>query len=268
MLKLILAAVVGAIALFIGERAWYWIMITPAGPASGRPTFVATRPAPATLRVAQWNIHRGLGTDQVRDFNRIADHLHGFDLIALNEISQFNEPNDAEFLGRKLNLHALCFPREWSMSKIEVGDGLLTAFPVDHFKTFTLHQSREAGYRILTLCRVRVGEQVINVLITHIDRKPADHDHQLDSALQTFRSLQPPALLMGDLNSMASSRLMKEILSEPDVVEPFRILNVETEETRIDWILARGLHPLRAGTTPRGPSDHPMFWVEFQMPGK
>jgi endonuclease/exonuclease/phosphatase family metal-dependent hydrolase len=81
-------------------------------------------------------------------------------------------------------------------------------------------------------------------------------------------ALREPAILMGDLNSEPDSQVIKDLVARPGVDDPIQRLLNPPPESRVDYILIRGLKCADAGMVDEGDSDHPLFWVDIEMPEK
>lgn len=259
---LILLLVMGGVLL------WGYLP-TPTGPMAGtvisgsalRPT---TRP---TLRVATFNIHSGRNAAGEYNLEKTAAVLKGFDLIALNEVrgtGVFNDVDQAQLLGQKLNMQWLFAPTENRWWHEHFGNGVLAAVSVMDWRRVPLAGSFGRGKRNVIVLRVTLQGKVVNVLITHIDRG-SDHKRQLRAVLEEFIALPEPAVLMGDLNGDASDSSVAPFLKAPGVKDA--VGNVASAPAdRIDWIFVRGLEPISGGVDKNDASDHPMVWAELKLP--
>ena len=110
----------GRISLFVlivaGFFIWQGSQKIPSGPAAGTSLNVpvpapTSRPGSDTLRVATFNIDGNAG-------DSTADTMRGFDVVGIEEVhglGPFSNSNQAEVLGKKLNLPWLYAPveRQW-----------------------------------------------------------------------------------------------------------------------------------------------------------
>jgi endonuclease/exonuclease/phosphatase family metal-dependent hydrolase len=225
------------------------------------------------IRVATWNIHGGKGTDGRRDLNRIADLLRSYDFVALQEVhgaGLFGGADQAEWLGRQREMGWLFAPAVRQWYRLESGNGLLSRIPVEFWQRIPLPSYEDYSFRNMILCKVRIpGEQdpgqTVQMLITHLNRRyDADREAQLRIVLSFFLSLREPAVLLGDLNSVAEDPQIRELLENPEVLDPVGKTSSEKTANRIDWILVRGLKCRRAGIVENQASDHPLVWAELE----
>lgn len=238
----------------------------PAGDAAGTylqgsVPFTTTRPT--TVRLATYNIHSGRTTAGAGNLELTARTLEGFDVIALNEVAGlgvFTDRNQAEQLGRHLQLMWLFAPSERRMGMDSFGNGLLSRFPTIHWERTQLASVQEHAGRSMLYTQLDVGSTKLHLLVGHIARG-ADHDAQLKTITQRFVALPTPAVLIGDLNTERGDAIFQSLLQMPGVTDAIGA----KEPRRIDWILVRGAKVLGTGSKDLGASDHPLFWAEISL---
>lgn len=223
----------------------------------------------ASLRVATFNIHGGRGEDDQRDLDRIANTLQGFDLIAAQEVhggSLVGSPDQAAILANKLDLAWLYAPTERRWWSDAFGNALLTQFPISRWERIPLPCTQGKAYRNAVVAEVQLGQTLVNVLFTHLDRHE-DRETQLREVIRLYRELPSPAILMGDLNTDRHDPLWAELLEEPAVIDVLSQGDQAADNhLRIDWIVARGMEVVDAGVKDDGASDHPCYWAELRLP--
>jgi endonuclease/exonuclease/phosphatase family metal-dependent hydrolase len=228
------------------------------------------RPAAKTcFRVATYNIHRGKGTDGIRDLDRTADVLRGADLVGLNEVAgpPFPGQNDqAQQLGEELDMGWLFAPnqRRWHMDHF--GNGLLSRLPVGQWTSEPLAYDRDASHspRNLLVAQITVERQPVTLIVTHLDRGEI-RVVQLKSVLDEFERYEP-AILVGDFNTTIKDPLLVEFFADSNNVDAVEAALGQTGDgARIDWIITRGLKVLAGGMEPVGVSDHPCYWVDVEV---
>ena len=232
----------------------------PAGFAEGHGIHAAAAwraDEPATFRVATFNIRRGKGMDGVRDLERTARTLQGFDIVGLNEVGG-GEPDQAQRLGKLLGMGYLFVPAERRWYRDDYGNGFLSRFPVGAWRRDPL-----PGRRNSFEARVRVGESEIPVLLTHL--RVGTPDGSLGPVLAGFKSHER-AVLMGDLNARGDAPLLQELLDSGEALDAIHA-TVEGDDParRVDWILVRGLRVVAGGRIDLRASDHPCYWVELAV---
>ena len=221
------------------------------------------------IRLATFNIARGRGKDGVTNLSRTAEQLKGYDLVGLNEVGAgFSGAtgSDVQLIGDALHMPWLYAPTEWRFWRPHFGNGALSMLPVKGWVSVPLVSTQAAGHRNVVVVQIERGGTVVNVMITHLDRGP-DRQAQLAAVATLFRSLAEPAVLMGDLNTRPSDRLLEAITSIPGVREPLAEI-ADASPGRIDYIFTRGLETRDAGTEDEGASDHPLVWAEVVVPAE
>jgi endonuclease/exonuclease/phosphatase family metal-dependent hydrolase len=217
--------------------------------------------------VARFNIHSCRDADGNFDPERTAEALRGFDLIGLNEVRggwQWQRPDQAQLLGRRLDLPWLFAPTEWRWWRDDFGNGLLCRYEVARWQRQPLTGTRHKGHRNRLLAEVRHHQATIHVIVTHLDRVQ-DRAAQLKEVTDEFLALPEPALLMGDLNTPRADPCLARVLTTPGVCDLVGESIARDSSRRIDWILARGLRSLRGGLIDTGASDHPLVWAEVEV---
>jgi len=255
-------------ALMGTGAVWQVSLRRPAGPAEGTCLHggpPAERTTRKTLRVATYNIRRGLGSNGKRSLDRIATQLRGFDLIGLNEVEGpvFWRPDQTELLGRRTGLMWLFAPTERRWGWEHFGNGILSGLPVRGWRRVPLPNATGISYRNMLLARVDCSGVEVHLLITHVDLR-RDRRAQLRRVAETFRSLPEPAILLGDLNASADDPQVRALVNAPGVADP--VAEIGWVGRRSDWVLTRGLRTVAAGVNPSDASDHPLVWAELEVP--
>lgn len=243
----------------------------PAGPADGThlngsasSLNLAER---RTIRVGTFNIHGARGLDGVRDLDRIASQIENLDFIGLNEVHGVSlvKPHQAEYLGRKLQMPWLFVPTERCWLGEHFGSAVLSRLPLTHWHRIPLVRRGGNGYRNVLLYRMPFKDQHINFLTTHVDRT-GDRERQLAAVISLFLAIQPPVVLMGDLNSLPDDPEILRLLAIPGVVNCLAAGSPTPVPDQIDWIFTRGLECNAAGFKETDASDHPSLWAELVLP--
>lgn len=257
-------------ALVVGSVWFFGNRRVPAGYASGTGLNIQAKQPPhdrSTIRLATFNIHGGTGADGRTDLSRIAACLKGFDLIGLHEVHGFTilgNGDQAQQLGHTLKLGWLFAPAERRWWHDYFGNGLLSAIPVTRWQRLPMASTRRKGYRNVLVATIPIHDQVLHVLITHLSAH-SDRQVQLKTVIDIFLHFEPPAVLMGDLNSDYNELEIQKLLARPDVLDPVAQVHPEMTRQRVDWIFARGLHTENAGIIANNSSDHPCLWAELRL---
>ena len=223
----------------------------------------------ASFRVALFNIHGGRGMDQQRDLTRTAQELHGFDIVGLTEVlgaKLWWQTDQCQQLGEALGLNWLFAPTEFRWWDGSFGNGMLSSCPATAWQRIPFPRAGAHTHRNMVLTTFNVGGREVRVVLTHLDsRDNARRREQLRTASALFLALQPPAILMGDLNSLPEDPQLQSLLAAPGVIDALATGNPAMPPRRIDWIMARGLRAVAAECVDHGASDHPLYWVELEF---
>jgi endonuclease/exonuclease/phosphatase family metal-dependent hydrolase len=254
--------ILGAIALALVGN-----MRSSTGPASGQGTFGSLPSLPAgkiVFRIGTFNMHSGIGEDDVYNLNRTIEAVRDTDFCALNEVrGRFSgvPRNQAEELAQATHRAWLYLPSERRFWHEDFGNGLITRLPIREWVRTPLPiKPSHGGLRNATIARVELGNREVQILLTHIDRS-RDQANQIQMVSRLFDALAEPSMLVGDLNADSENPEVKNLLHRAGIHDCI------TEGTgraggRIDWILARGVKTVAGGQIQNGASDHPLYWVD------
>ncbi len=256
--------------LLLGERR------RPTGPDGwgARQSGSESEALPTEFQAATFNIHGCKGLDRRRDVGRVAGCLEEFDVVGLNEVhgSLWTDPQDqvahlADLCGLP-NTNRIFAPAEtqWFGAK-RFGNGLLTRRPLRSWQRIPLPRRYDHSCRNMLLAQVEWAHGTIAILVTHVTRSDQrEREIQLEAALELFATLDPPAILLADLNTSPSDSRMERFLAESGAVDAIEEGGVRGSD-RVDWILIRGLRCLDSKRIDTNASDHPLFAVRLTKPG-
>ncbi len=191
----------------------------PAAPSQPAPTQAA--PAPrggATLRVLQWNLHHGVGTDGRYDIARIASWMARMapDVILLNEVEKNtywgHEDQPAIYAALMQQLTG----RHWyALFAQEFGDGdangkghlILSTYPFESIARQAISYDRVIGAAGIT-----VNGRAVSLIVTHLD--PDSQTRRLTQAREVTSwsgSLGGNRILTGDMNAWPDQSSIAEL---------------------------------------------------------
>jgi endonuclease/exonuclease/phosphatase family metal-dependent hydrolase len=244
---------------------------------------------PNTLRVATYNIHKGvqgLGPLRRLEIHNLAVAVEAMDadLICLQEVRALNRREARYFphwpsQGQAEFLAPVGYESVYRSNAItrhgEHGNGLLSRWPVitHQHEDMSDHRLEQRG---LLHVSVQLEHQTVHVLVIHLGLVRASRVRQVEQILRFVEREVPhgaPVVIAGDFNEW--SGWMKAAFAEVGVqgwdggrqpTYPSRLPVVQ-----LDHVFHRGLQPLGL-TVPRGPvwsrmSDHLPLIAEFVMPG-
>lgn len=220
----------------------------------------APTPLGETFRVVSFNIHGGKGLDRQVDLPRVAAVIGDCDLAGLYEVRSSawsRSPHQAAELGQVLNMDAAFAPTERYWWHDHFGNALLMKPELQTIQKLPLPGTRGKAFRNVIIAQIPWQSETLNVLAVHVDREQDRLTH-LDLVIPLFRALQPPAILMGDLNADAGEPPIAALVADPDIGSPLHdVLGDSLLPGNIDWIFTRGLETVTAELIENDASDHP-----------
>lgn len=226
-----------------------------------------------TLRIVSFNIHSGKGDDNVVDLRRTAQVLGAgsFDFANLNEVRSLviNEIGNSQADGICMSCgycDSIFVPTETHWWREHFGNAILTNCKLGPVQRIPLPGTRGKAFRNLVLTDLPWRDRTVKILSTHLDRED-DRETQLKLAIALFLSLEPPAVLMGDLNTTIDDPQLIALRNRPDVASPLHdVLGDDLPADNIDWIFTRGLRTVSAELVENAASDHPVLRAELALP--
>lgn len=222
------------------------------------------------LRALTFNIHHAEGVDGKLDVARIAQLIRDAkaDVVALQEVDRGVERSGRRDLLKEiadLTGMAFAFGKNLDHQGGDYGNALLTTRPIVSEGNKHLPNADASEQRGVLQLVLDVDDTQVLVLATHLDHR-RDDAQRVTSAraiLDMLTAWGPgPALAMGDFNDVPGSRTYATLIAAFTDVwvavgqgDGFTI-PVEAPTRRIDWILVRGLEPVRAEVLKTEASDH------------
>lgn len=176
------------------------------------------------MRVLQWNLHHGVGTDGVYDIDRIATWMAKMkpDVVMLNEVEKYtgwgneNQPARYEALleaktGRKWYGHFTQEFGDWSSNG--KGHLILSVYPFDSTGHATITASSGLkGAGAVGEASITVNGRNISLIVSHLD--PDSQAMRLTQAKDTIRWGATHAenrILTGDMNAWPDQSSIAEV---------------------------------------------------------
>jgi endonuclease/exonuclease/phosphatase family metal-dependent hydrolase len=203
---------------------------TPTEPTPTEPTPTEPTPSPipppngVRLRVMEWNLHHGVGTDGVYNLDRIATWITYAkpDVVLLNEVERFTywgqEDQPARYkalleqkTGRRWYSHFAQEFGQWSSNG--KGHQILSVYPFDSVSYSTITQSSGlGGAGAAAQATIMVNGRTINFVLTHLDPyDPAMRLTQAQDVLRWAAGFAENRILVGDMNAWPDQASILEI---------------------------------------------------------
>ncbi|HUQ68531.1 MAG TPA: endonuclease/exonuclease/phosphatase family protein [Planctomycetaceae bacterium] len=230
-----------------------------------------------TLRIVSFNIHSGKGDGDVVDLRRTAKTLDKLDFAGLYEVRGGLLPNGNQAAQISDNLYVLHSHSRSDCGSIfaatethwwreHFGNAVLSYCELGTVQRIPLPGTRGKAFRNVVLSELPWRDRTVRILSTHIDRED-DREMQLELVIALFLSLEPPAVLMGDLNTTIDDPQLTRLRERTDVASVLHdALPDGPPADTIDWMFTRGLRTVSAELTENAASDHPVLRAELALP--
>lgn len=156
----------------------------------------------ATLRLASYNVHRGIGRDRKFIPERILGVIEEIqpDVIALQEVEAHDSGGDMlAWLGQKTGYRAIA-GTTLKRHDGHYGNGMLSRCPIQSKSICDLSWRRREPRGAIAV-DVDCGGRMLRVVATHLGLRPAERREQVERILRLFSWKEDDrAVLMGDLN--------------------------------------------------------------------
>lgn len=215
------------------------------------------RSSTVNLRTLSYNIHHGVGMDNILDLDRIADVIAKADpdIVGLQEVdkhyaSRSNWEDQGKYLAEKLDMHYAYganlnyapVSQSPEMARRQYGTAILSKYPIEAYENVHL-DSLGKEQRGLLQATIRVDGVQVHFYTTHLGLTPEERTVQVKQVLQLVSQRKGPSIIVGDFNAWSLSKAMKPILSEYwDAFAKKSFANTSNSKfpyQRIDYILAK-----------------------------
>jgi endonuclease/exonuclease/phosphatase family metal-dependent hydrolase len=206
---------------------------------------------PVRVRVLSYNIHHGEGIDGRLDLERIARIIRSVepDLVSLQEVDKnarrSGSADQAAELARLTKMQVV-FGANIPLQGGQYGNAVLSRFPVrrhENHKLPNFDMGEQRGVLEVEFDLPGADTQIL-FFATHLDHRRPDAERLASAKAINERILrQPdrPAILVGDLNAVPDSAVLKEFLKQWTVTNdhPLPTIPVREPARQIDYILFR-----------------------------
>ena len=264
--------------------ALFATIVAGTGTAAGVPG----APPPRPLRVATFNIHHGVGLDNVLDLERIAATVEstGVEVVGLQEVDvHFGARSDfvdqANWLADRLGMYVVfganlnLDPLSAGAPRRQYGTAILSEHRIRESTNTLLPRPEGGEQRGLLEAHIRVRGLPVTVYNTHLQ-----HDSQVERLAQiaTIRDIiagvDESVVVLGDLNATPGSPEIANLTE--DLVDSWVTAGVgdgftydaATPHARIDYVMSSGDIVARtAAVVTADASDHLPVVVDLGLPG-
>ncbi|PZF80475.1 endonuclease/exonuclease/phosphatase family protein [Jiangella anatolica] len=268
------SAALAALALTAGTAL-------PAAPADPSPR---DRP----LTVMSFNIHHGVGTDNVLNLQRVADVIRteGVDVVGLQEVDRhWGERSDfvdqAAWLADELDMHVVyganldLDPAVPGEPRRQYGTAILSERPIREWDNTFLPQYEGHEQRGLLRARINVRGVWVTVYNTHLQHNDANERvEQAEAIDELIGEPSDSVVLLGDLNARPDTPEIQTLVDE--LVDTWEEAGMgdgytypsEDPNARIDYVLTSGDVITRtAAVVTSDASDHLPVKADVLLPG-
>ncbi|RHW43331.1 endonuclease [Neobacillus notoginsengisoli] len=237
-----------------------------------------------SIKVMSYNIHHGVGIDNVLDLERIAGLIReeGADIVALQEVDRHygarsNFEDQAKRLANLLDYHYVYAanlnldPQEEGAERRQYGTAIVSKYPIIQSENFFL-PSFGKEQRGLLETTINVKGNHIRMYNTHLGLDVPQRLAQVEEINRIVTAKKTPAILMGDLNAEPEAEEIQLLLSGVNFFDVFENIDnantfpVESPSKRIDYIFAsEGLKVSNQEVIYSTYSDHLPVVAEFEL---
>jgi len=200
------------------------------------------------MRVATYNVHRCVGTDGRLDVERIAGVLAEIDadVVGLQEVAAhftYSRTDQAEALARHLDM--TCIEGRLLLEGIGwYGNALLTRLPVAGVQRLVYDEVGKEPRGLLGIDLRAPDGRVWRIVNTHLDVRRRARQPQFWTLMGYLRSVEAPAVLIGDLNEWCPwSRRLRALARELALPSAPRSFPSRWPLLRLDWLGLKGCRP-------------------------
>ncbi len=162
------------------------------------------------LKVLDWNIHHGVGTDGDYDINRLADWIvkTGANVVSLNEVERYTGWGNEDQPARFASLLKSKTKKTWYYNFAQRDGGtkgqgnlLLTTYEIESDDDYELSYSRSVARIAIIVNGIRV-----NLYSTHLDAESSARRNTQIRELRAWADNYPEQrIVLGDFNASSSS---------------------------------------------------------------
>lgn len=174
-----------------------------------------------TFRLATWNIHSAIGTDERMDMGRVVSVIDAIkpDIIGLQEVgwhrNHHTKVDQFAFL-REQTDYQVVEGLSRDPLRSQFGNALMTRLPIAEIQRVDL---KVLGHPPRAAVAVVLGDETkrLRVVVTHFGLTPPEREVQAKRLMDAFApdtNESPPTVLLGDFNIVRESTRASRLLSE------------------------------------------------------
>lgn len=196
------------------------------------------------IRLATYNIRAGLGIDNRRSMQRVADVIRGIgpQIVCLQEVDQRmprgRMEDQPKCLSKALDMQ-VCFQRNLSIGVGGFGNALLTSLPITETKSH--HLTSVGEQRGALEVRLLTPDGPLTVFCTHLGLNADERVVQARELAAWANACDGPRLVCGDFNEEATGQAVTELISSTGLIDATAggpaTFSSDSPQHRIDLIL-------------------------------
>jgi endonuclease/exonuclease/phosphatase family metal-dependent hydrolase len=167
-----------------------------------------------TIKVLQWNIAQGYGTDGKSNIDRVVNFIVDKkpDVISFNEIMRYSSSSQPQIIADKLKARtgktwSYKWVQKWGASSGE-GECVMTHLDIDATDAYLLSADRSVA-----MARVNVNGRIVNLFSTHLDHQASSTRlTQVKQLVAWADNHSEQRIIAGDFNGWPGTAEINEML--------------------------------------------------------
>ena len=173
---------------------------------------------PAEFRIMTFNIHHGVGTDDMYSLSRIARIIREYSpqFVCLNEVDNQTErtyrDDQARILAAELGME-FTFARNLSLQGGWYGNAILSKYPIYFSENKILSNREDKEPRGLLHTILSVNDKKLHIYNTHLSTDSLGSTAELQEMMNHVLDwgLEEPVIIAGDFNVLPSSKQVSDL---------------------------------------------------------
>ncbi|MCD6204854.1 MAG: endonuclease/exonuclease/phosphatase family protein [Candidatus Marinimicrobia bacterium] len=173
---------------------------------------------PSEFRIMTYNIHHGVGTDDLYSLSRIARIIRDYSphVVCLNEVDNQTErtyhDDQARILAAELGME-FTFGRNLSLQGGWYGNAILSKFPIYFAENKILSNRDDQEPRGMLHAILMVNDKKLHIYTTHLSTDSLGSSAEMTAMLNHVLDwgLDEPVIIAGDMNLLPNTKPISEI---------------------------------------------------------